>query len=608
MNTLTHEKLLDFWRNRKQYFQAENNKWIVDRYEFLSALFKEMLEMKVEYSDDNTSVSVNGVTVLDKDGKSPSLDYFGCDEDGISSEGAFNGVFVMMDQYPKFKDIIGKMGCMMGGFDSPQSPEMYDEYRIISNRITAANDNGSLTSIGQSRQPSSNFADNNYFFKVIRTVQQINECDYQHVVDNGEIVLRYPQQCYYPNLDRIAIKAEMLKTLDHRFPYKFFYMWVNADSMLHLIGLQAYKKLIHYSDPFQFQEDSNMDEDFVHFISSWPAYSKKICDLIPEEERGTDFINELSLLLSLITIQDQDIRNIRELVETGNKAVILYGPPGTGKTYQAKKLASSILGEAEIEKVTFPKIGEKGSFCLVQFHPNYTYEDFIGGISPTLDGNSLSYTLKVGKFKAFCDMAAEKENEDKKFVFIIDEINRANLSAVFGELMYALEYRGESIDIPNFNKKFVIPANVYLIGTMNDVDKSLVNFDLALRRRFSFYYVGPQMEVLSDILENCNIKDEQLASYIERCKQLNRDISDENGILQLGPSYQIGHAYFGKIKDYMPKSNDSQPVNISQYALEKLWVYNLEPLLKEYLGNRIEDRSVAEELDKEKEEFTAPLI
>ena len=608
MNTLTHEKLLDFWRNRKQYFQAENNKWIVDRYEFLSALFKEMLEMKVEYSDDNTSVSVNGVTVLDKDGKSPSLDYFGCDEDGISSEGAFNGVFVMMDQYPKFKDIIGKMGCMMGGFDSPQSPEMYDEYRIISNRITAANDNGSLTSIGQSRQPSSNFADNNYFFKVIRTVQQINECDYQHVVDNGEIVLRYPQQCYYPNLNRIEIKAEMLKTLDHRFPYKFFYMWVNADSMLHLIGLQAYKKLIHYSDPFQFQEDSNMDEDFVHFISSWPAYSKKICDLIPEEERGTDFINELSLLLSLITIQDQDIRNIRELVETGNKAVILYGPPGTGKTYQAKKLASSILGEAEIEKVTFPKIGEKGSFCLVQFHPNYTYEDFIGGISPTLDGNSLSYTLKVGKFKAFCDMAAEKENEDKKFVFIIDEINRANLSAVFGELMYALEYRGESIDIPNFNKKFVIPANVYLIGTMNDVDKSLVNFDLALRRRFSFYYVGPQMEVLSDILENCNIKDEQLASYIERCKQLNRDISDENGILQLGPSYQIGHAYFGKIKDYMPKSNDSQPVNISQYALEKLWVYNLEPLLKEYLGNRIEDRSVAEELDKEKEKFTAPLI
>ena len=479
---------------------------------------------------------------------------------------------------------------------------------LRSNRITAANDNGSLTSIGQSRQPSSNFADNNYFFKVIRTVQQINECDYQHVVDNGEIVLRYPQQCYYPNLDRIAIKAEMLKTLDHRFPYKFFYMWVNADSMLHLIGLQAYKKLIHYSDPFQFQEDSNMDEDFVHFISSWPAYSKKICDLIPEEERGTDFINELSLLLSLITIQDQDIRNIRELVETGNKAVILYGPPGTGKTYQAKKLASSILGEAEIEKVTFPKIGEKGSFCLVQFHPNYTYEDFIGGISPTLDGNSLSYTLKVGKFKAFCDMAAEKENEDKKFVFIIDEINRANLSAVFGELMYALEYRGESIDIPNFNKKFVIPANVYLIGTMNDVDKSLVNFDLALRRRFSFYYVGPQMEVLSDILENCNIKDEQLASYIERCKQLNRDISDENGILQLGPSYQIGHAYFGKIKDYMPKSNDSQPVNISQYALEKLWVYNLEPLLKEYLGNRIEDRSVAEELDKEKEKFTAPLI
>lgn len=608
MNTLTSEKLLDFWRNRKQYFQAENNKWIIDRYNFISALFKEMLEARIEYSQDNKSVIVNGEKVIDKDGGAPSLNYFGCDEDGISSAGAFNGVFLMMDSYPKYKDIIGRIGCMMGGFDSPQSPDMYDEYRIISNRITASNDNGSLTSTGQSRQPSSNFADNNYFFKVIQTVQQIKAGKYQDVIDNGEIVLRYPQPSYYPNLDRTAIKAEMLGALNHRFPYKFFYMWVNADSMLHLIGLQAYKKLIHYSDPFLFQEDSNMDEDFVLFTNAWPAYSEKICNLIPEEERGTNFINELSLLLSLITLQDQDIRNIRELVETGNKAVILYGPPGTGKTYQAKKLASSILGESDIEKVKFPIIGEKGSFSIVQFHPNYTYEDFIGGISPKLDGNSLSYTLKEGKFKVFCDKAAEKENEGKKFVFIIDEINCANLSAVFGELMYALEYRGESIDIPNFKKKFVIPTNVYLIGTMNDVDKSLVNFDLALRRRFSFYYVGPQMEVLSDILENCNIKDEQLAAYIERCKQLNRDISEENGILQLGPSYQIGHAYFGKLKDYMPKSNVSQPVSISQYALEKLWAYNLEPLLKEYLGNRIEDRTVIDELNKEKEEFTASLI
>lgn len=160
MNTLTSEKLLDFWRNRKQYFQAENNKWIIDRYNFISALFKEMLEARIEYSQDNKSVIVNGEKVIDKDGGAPSLNYFGCDEDGISSAGAFNGVFLMMDSYPKYKDIIGRIGCMMGGFDSPQSPDMYDEYRIISNRITASNDNGSLTSTGQSRQPSSNFAAN----------------------------------------------------------------------------------------------------------------------------------------------------------------------------------------------------------------------------------------------------------------------------------------------------------------------------------------------------------------------------------------------------------------------------------------------------------------
>ncbi len=150
--------------------------------------------------------------------------------------------------------------------------------------------------------------------------------------------------------------------------------------------------------------------------------------------------------------------------------------------------------------VQFPKIGEKGSWHLVQFHPSYSYEDFIGGIRPDIAGNNVVYKLESGEFKKFCEEAAKEKNKDKFFIFIIDEINRSHLSAVFGELLYCLEYRGEEISIPLFDKKFSIPENVYVIGTMNDVDKSLQIFDRALRRRFYFYHHKPNMNVLRTVL------------------------------------------------------------------------------------------------------------
>ena len=147
------------------------------------------------------------------------------------------------------------------------------------------------------------------------------------------------------------------------------------------------------------------------------------------------------------------MKNIQELLETGNKAIILYGPPGTGKTYTAKELICSELeiSNKDLKDYKFNgdvSIKEKGAWALVQFHPNYTYEDFIGGISPCLASGSLSYTLKTGIFKKICDEASKAENVSKKFIIVIDEINRADLSSVFGELMYALEYRDEPISIP----------------------------------------------------------------------------------------------------------------------------------------------------------------
>ena len=245
----------------------------------------------------------------------------------------------------------------------------------------------------------------------------------------------------------------------------------------------------------------------------------------------------------------------------------------------------------------------------MQFHPNYTYEDFIGGISPKLNDSGLSYELKIGIFKEFCDKAKEfcnKEKENKKFIMIIDEINRADLSSVFGELMYALEYRGESVSIPNFNEPFFIPSNVYVIGTMNSIDKSLVTFDLALRRRFGFYKLMPQTKAIEDILSEYNIEENYLSKYIERCTELNDRISNDDD-LQLGSEYQIGQAYFGKVKDFLSKPNNDTQNIITILELEKLWIYHLEPLLQEYLGTRVEDKDIKGVIGDIRKKFTEPL-
>lgn len=203
-----------------------------------------------------------------------------------------------------------------------------------------------------------------------------------------------------------------------------------------------------------------------------------------------------------------------------------------------------------------------------------------------------------------CDIANLEENKNKPFILIIDEINRADLSAVFGELMYALEYRNEKISIPNFEEPFVIPENIYLIGTMNSIDKSLATFDLALRRRFGFYKIMPDVNLLSDMLATTNLCNDSIKEFIKRCKNLNDKISN-NQILQLGYDYQIGHAYFAKIKDFIPDNKDEQ--SISTFDLEKLWIYHLEPLLEEYIGNRMEDPSIKDEMEKMKNEFIRSL-
>ena len=610
---LTKEKLIALWNIRKQIFNNPVNSKIISRCDEVASLFQKIRACNLTFNEATKVYTLNGTEIKFRDGGYPSVDcYFSCKKDEMTAEGAFKGVKIMSASFPEqFSEFIIKIGCVLGGFSMDKNHVMIDEYRIISNSSTGWTDNKSLTSTGQIRHPSSHFADNNYFFNVIRTIKEIANGQFQW--NESKLVLRWPNASYYS--DDEQAEASQKETLKYRFPYKFFYMWTH--DVLHPVSLMAYRNLVLQDDPLiKYAPDSNLGQDIIDFAgdNGWRTYSDAIKDMIPSEEQGENFWEEMSMLISIVMIQDQQMKNIQELLETGNKAIILYGPPGTGKTYSAKELICSELGisNKELEDFKFTEstpVKEKGAWALVQFHPNYTYEDFIGGISPCLTSGTLSYTLKTGIFKRICDEASKTDNSGKKFIIVIDEINRADLSSVFGELMYALEYRDEPISIPNFQDKFVIPSNVYIIGTMNSIDKSLVTFDLALRRRFGFIKIMPQLQVLENILSDYNINESCLSTFISRCKELNDHISRPNSRLQLGADYQIGHAYYGKIKDFLSKCEESESEQIiTTFDLEKLWEYHLEPLLEEFLGNRIEDPEVIKCLEERKNEFTKPLV
>ena len=605
---LTREKLIAAWRIREQIFHSPYNQYILNRYNMVQSVFNSLSKYDVNF--DETHCFINEKELNFKEGSAPSLNYFACKSDEMTASEAFTGINIMCKHFDEsYHDVIVNLGCILGGFDFT-THTMHDDYRIISNRITEKNDSGSLNSSGQARHPSSHFADNNYFFNVISTINDIKNGNFD--LNTSRLVLRWPNYSYYNNDD----EAEHLQreTLRYRFPYKFFYMWTH--NVLHPVSLKAYSNLVRQDGDFpKYSQDEYMSQDYLGFVADkgWQMYSQEIRNMIPSEEQGEDFWNEMSKLISVLMLQDQQIKSIQELLETGNKAIILYGPPGTGKTYNAKELVCTELHitKSELNNYKFDAdrpVQEKGAWVLTQFHPNYTYEDFIGGISPNLDGESLSYTLKEGIFKKLCDIAAKPENREKKFIIIIDEINRSDLSSVFGELMYALEYRDEEVNIPNFKTRFVIPSNVYLIGTMNSIDKSLVTFDLALRRRFAFVKVMPKMHVLENILSDYNIEENCLTEFINRCQELNNRIANPASRLQLGKDYQIGHAYYGKIRDFLPKSSeDETPRVLSSFDLEKLWEYHLLPLLGEYLGNRIDNQDIQNCLNDIMNKFTKPL-
>ncbi|MCF0141526.1 MAG: AAA family ATPase [Mogibacterium sp.] len=330
------------------------------------------------------------------------------------------------------------------------------------------------------------------------------------------------------------------------------------------------------TSPYEFDDES--DDEYAHCRSvSWTHYGEwehpgnAALKALTDITAYTDYVDELLSLfdedgesdiiypeyskekfLEEVFLDEEEYDKLVGLLRV-KKNIILQGAPGVGKTYAAKRLAYSIIGCKDQERV-----------MMVQFHQSYSYEDFIEGFRPTGTGQ---FDIKKGSFYNFCKKAADDQDND--YFFIIDEINRGNLSKIFGELFMLIENdkRGNALMLLYSDEKFYVPKNVHIIGMMNTADRSLAMLDYALRRRFAFYELKPAFDSDGFREYRMELDSEELNSLVECVEKLNNVISNDES---LGDGFCIGHSYFCELEeaDYQTLSNIVE--------------YELIPMLKEY--------------------------
>ena len=272
-------------------------------------------------------------------------------------------------------------------------------------------------------------------------------------------------------------------------------------------------------------------------------------NMIQEEYNADKFLEE-------VFMDPEKYKRLVNLLKI-KKNIILQGAPGVGKTYVAKRLAYSLIGKKDEDKIE-----------MIQFHQNYSYEDFIMGFRPDEDG---SFKLRNGIFHNFCSKASE--DKENAYYFIIDEINRGNLSKIFGELLMLIESdkRGVEFSMPLTYKQeedFHVPENVHIIGMMNTADRSLAIMDYALRRRFCFIEIEPAFETdaFKKHLRNSVLHKGDEDEVIKKMIKLNKEIEEDSN---LGKGFKIGHSYFcnlSKEEDWYKNIID----------------YEINPLIEEY--------------------------
>ena len=410
------------------------------------------------------------------------------------------------------------------------------------------------------------------------------DVDFASFIENGEMSIGYNELedfSKYASKEEINQKLQQLNHNQHHYIHTVYAIWEFSKEMKR--GDIVYVKkgqtdIVGWgvvSSNHQYKNDKNIIQLVWKEKGNWKipikTLNKTLTKITPYSETIRKF-NELfsvehsdglvatqttypvytaEQFLDDVFMNEEDYDTLVQLIRR-KKNVILQGPPGVGKTYAAKRLAYSMMGVKDKERVK-----------LVQFHQSYAYEDFVMGYRPTETG----FELRTGAFYNFCKQA--EEDSEKDYFFIIDEINRGNLSKIFGELFMLIENdkRGMEIELLYADEKFCVPDNVYIVGMMNTADRSLAILDYALRRRFAFFDMKPAFETIQFKQYQENLKNPQFDALIDTIQALNVDIREDD---MLGEGFVIGHSYFSNI------------VNITESELSNIIEFEIIPLLKEY--------------------------
>lgn len=418
---------------------------------------------------------------------------------------------------------------------------------------------------------------------------------------------QYFEERIKPLIIKLANFEELTSTrpLDINYARKIAYMY-NVDKLIPIFKKDVLEAIAEF---FEIKDEIN--------FSSYKATELILEKIKKEFEINEDIDIQLSQKIASFLWE-----NFGTSVSFESKNIIYYGAPGTGKTYTVQNAIKQKM------------LLENAKSFFTQFHPSFGYEDFIEGLKPSIKNGATELVLTDGIFKKFCKEAmnelknARKEKREPiNYYFLADEINRAELSSVFGELLLCIEeskrvdfdekgniknnsmligtqysylYKDEkdAVVIDNGEYKFGVPSNLYFIGTMNDIDRSIDSFDLALRRRFIWERMDCKYDVILNDDKFNEIDEKNLEKYITICEDLNDFIANTLG---LGKSYEIGHSYFMNIEIPIKGQNKNKIISNN---VEILFNKKIKPLIEEYLRGEYSQLEIEEKLKLAKEKFS----